>query len=202
MNNLYNYSTDFALWQDFKSGSKEAYSFIYRRYATVLYNYGYKICQDKQLTEDCLQDLFIHILLHKQQLSDTTSIKYYLFKALRREIISKLASAQKHIHAGEMNVPFECAIECSLPSHESDIIEKQIGKEQTEALAKEINNLPARQKEAVFLKFYDELSYEEIASIMEIDHKSVYKTIYKAIDTLQKKLPYETWLALLIITSW
>jgi RNA polymerase sigma factor (sigma-70 family) len=201
MNHLYLYSTDLALWQDFKSGSKPAYSFMYRTYAPVLYNYGCKICQDKQLVEDSIQDLFIHILLNKNQLSDTSSIKFYLFKALRREIIHKITAGQKQLPAAEVLIPFECHPEATLPSYESDLIEKQLAKEQSAMLARELNKLPARQKEAIFLRFYNELSYEQIASIMEIDHKSVYKTIYKALDALQKNLPYETLPALLLLFS-
>ncbi len=198
MSNNYPYSTDLELWQAFKSGSKEAYSFMYRKFAPVLYNYGCKICGDKSLVEDSIQDLFIHILTNKQALSDTTNIKFYLFKSLRREIITKLTTHQKHFSSAYSLLPFDSSPACALPSHETLLISAQQTEEQTQILTKELSSLPARQKEAIFLKFYDNLSYDEIASIMEIDHKSVYKTIYKAIDVLQKKIAFETLVTLLL----
>jgi len=46
--------------------------------------------------------------------------------------------------------------------------------------------LPARQREVIFLKYYNNLSYEEIAGIMGIEQDSVYKLTYKALEKLQK----------------
>ena len=46
---------------------------MYEKYARTLYNYGYKIAQNRQLTEDCLQDLFLTILETRERLSHTDS---------------------------------------------------------------------------------------------------------------------------------
>ncbi len=195
MSQHYAASTDFQLWSDFKEGSKEAYTCIYEKYAAVLYNYGYKIAQDRELVEDCIQDLFIHLITHRENLSHTDSIKYYLYKALRREIIGKLRDRLKH-PADELSIPFEYEV---VFSHEFLLIENQVSKERHENLLKALNELPPRQKEAIFLRFYDGLGYEELASVMGIDGRSAYKIIYKAIASLQKKMVYETGLISLLI---
>ena len=49
-----------------------------------------------------------------------------------------------------------------------------------------VNTLPARQQEIIFLRFYEGMSYEEIAVIMDINMSSTYKLLYKALDNLQK----------------
>jgi RNA polymerase sigma factor (sigma-70 family) len=194
---IYQPTTDSQVWKDFKNGSKAAYAYMYRTFAPVLYNYGYKICQKKELVEDCIQDLFIHLLLHKDSLSDTDSIKYYLFKSLRHSIISKLGLHHQESHPADMLEYSDFQIELS---YEVQLVEQQFTQERIQQLEKAIHQLPARQKEAIFLRFYDDLSYEQIASIMGIDQRSVYKVIYKALDGLQKQMVQDLALCLLVLS--
>ncbi len=188
--------TDAEVWQEFKEGNREAYAHIYAVFAPVLYNYGYKIVQDQTLVEDCIQDLFEHLLKSRRNLGNTDSIKFYLFKALRREIIGKLNRS----HRGPATAPEDALPDFQVTfSCETDLVEAESARERQESLARALNHLPARQKEAVFLRFYDNLSYEQIAAIMGIDTHSAYKTIYKAIASLQKKVAWELIVALLLV---
>lgn len=189
----YNQATDAKIWDDFLQGSKAAYSFMYEKYARLLYNYGYKIAQDRQLTEDCLQDLFLTILETRERLGQTDSIKFYLMRSLRREIIRKLNGQQRFLSGAENEIDFKVEFH-----YEPTWLDSQISREQSEAVLRELNQLPARQKEALFLKFFDNLSYDEIAGIMGIETTSAYKVIYKAIAALQKRMPAD--LLVLLIT--
>lgn len=180
---LYQQATDAQIWDDFLHGSKAAYSFMYEKYASVLYNYGYKIAQNRQITEDCLQDLFLTILETRERLGRTDSIKFYLMRSLRRDIVRKLTSEQRF--NGELD-----SLEFTIEFHyEPTWLDAQISQEQSTLLLQELNSLPARQKEALFLKYFDNLSYEEIAGVMGIEQTSAYKIIYKAIASLQKRMP-------------
>jgi RNA polymerase sigma-70 factor (ECF subfamily) len=85
-------------------------------------------------------------------------------------------------------------------SHEVILIEQQFSQERMSTLTKAVNSLPDRQKEAIFLRFYDDLTYEQIASIMAIDQRSVYKIIYKALHGLQHKLTHAL-ISLFILSS-
>lgn len=182
-----NYATvsDAELWNDFRQGSRAAYAAMYERYARVLYNYGYKIAQERQLTEDCIQDLFLIILESRERLAPTDSIKFYLFRALRREIVRKLQKRQAFSGGEGADEAYEFR---AVFAYEPTWLDQQISQEQSTELLRELNGLPARQKEAIFLKFFDNLSYEEIAGVMGIEQTSAYKIIYKALDNLQRRL--------------
>lgn len=179
--NPYAHASDTELWQAFCQGSRTAYAFMYEKYARVLYNYGYKIAQDRQLTEDCIQDLFLILLESRERLSPTDSIKYYLFRALRREIVRKLQLRDRF--SSDDDLAFRAVFAC-----EDNWLEAEVSREQVAELLRELNQLPARQKEAIFLKFFDNLSYEEVAGVMGIEQGSAYKVVYKALDNLQNRL--------------
>ena len=77
---------EMALWRAFKSGDQAAFARMYQCYSRVLYGYGFRVTHDAALIEDCIQDLFIELWRTRENLSDTTSIKFYLFRSLRRRI--------------------------------------------------------------------------------------------------------------------
>ena len=182
LSNVYTYSSDAALWDDFLAGNRHAYAHMYERYARTLYNYGYKIAQNQQLTEDCLQDLFLSILETRDRLGRTDSIKFYLMRSLRRDIVRRLQAEQRFN-------PDPDALDFQVEFHyEPTWLDAQISAEQSTALLAELNALPPRQKEALFLKYFDNLSYEEIAGVMNIEQASAYKVIYKGIAALQKRV--------------
>ncbi len=198
MNGLLNYhqATDAQIWDDFLRGSQLAYSFMYEKYARVLYNYGFKIAQNRQLTEDCLQDLFLTILETRERLGHTDSIKFYLMRSLRREIVRKLNAQQRFADNPDYEIDFKVEF-----FYEPTWLDSQISKERSEAVLRELNHLPARQREALFLKFFDNLSYDEIAGIMGIETTSAYKVIYKAIASLQKRMPADLLAVLAVISQ-
>lgn len=193
----YRQASDAEIWADFLRGSKDAYACMYEKYAQTLFNYGYKIAQDRQLTEDCIQDIFLTILETRERLSQTDSIKYYLMKALRRELVRRLSVAQRFDSEPDLADTLDFSLEFH---YEPSWLDSQISKERSAALLQELNRLPARQKEAIFLKFFDNLSYAEIAGIMNIDQHSAYKVIYKAIASLQKRLQLDLFLWLIALS--
>ena len=191
----YVYKSDAALWDDFLAGNRDAYACMYERYAKTLYNYGYKIAQNRQLTEDCLQDLFLSILETRERLGRTDSIKFYLMRSLRRELVRRLQAEQRF-------APDADALDFQVEFHyEPTWLDSQISAEQSAALLAELNALPPRQKEALFLKYFDNLSYEEIAGVMNIEQSSAYKVIYKAIAALQKRVGNTVLLLALLLSG-
>ncbi len=174
---------DSKIWDDFRSGSKTAYAYMYRQHFSSLYNYGYKFTQNRSLTEDCIQDIFLYILERRESLSQTDSIRFYLLKALRSEIVRRLKKqlSTQGLETGEGS-DFHLSF-----SYESSWLEATISHECSQQLLDALNQLPARQKEAIFLRFYQGLSFTEIAQMMEVEQTSVYKAIYKGFAALQKR---------------
>jgi RNA polymerase sigma factor (sigma-70 family) len=73
-------------------------------------------------------------------------------------------------------------------SYEHALIINQQQQEQKEKIKAALEQLTRRQKQALALKFFDELSYTEIAGIMSLSHQSVYNLIHRALEILKNKL--------------
>ena len=184
------------LWKAFKQGSQRAYATIYHQQVRVLFSYGSKIVNDRDLVKDSIQDLFYYLWEHRSGLSDTDNIRCYLFTALRRNLVSQ--TTQRLANQRLDQLPWASAQEVS-PSYETQWIEQQTAEEHQQGLQEILRALPERQREAVFLKYYQDMSTEEMAAIMNINRRAVYKLLTKAIRNLQQAWPT---VMTKIATSW
>lgn len=167
-------------WNAFKGGDWNAFRSLYEEFYALLNNYGYKFTRDADLVQDAIHDLFVRLWTTRQNLGSPASVKNYLYKSLRTLLFRRLQSRSRIVDlegataAGSFNVTFEQ----ELPLR----VEEQELKDQVAAL---VSKLSDRQREIVFLRFYEGLSYEEAADIMGISTNSAYKLLYKALDSLQ-----------------
>ncbi len=177
--------TDGQVWSLFKEGDINAYGYIYDQHFKLLYNYGLHLVQKVELVEDCIQELFFYLLTHKEGLSQVTSIKYYLFRSLRRRIYEAVKREEKMATKEGWTEDYDFEVTFSF---EQTLVKETIEKERLEALRQAINALPRRQREALFLIYYENMAYTEVADIMGLKVKTVYNLIHNALLLLKKSL--------------
>lgn len=170
------------LWDTFRHGSPKAFSQLYDLFAADLYRYGYNLVRNKEVVEDCLHELFLHLHENRQRLGPTDNIQFYLYRCLRRRLLDTVNRLNKlDSDAGS----FDNAEFVVLP-YEHYLIENQLVEHQKQLVTRELNKLPKRQKEILYLVFMQGLSYQQTADVMDITLKTVYNTIKIALSTLRR----------------
>lgn len=177
---------DRVLWQSFKAGNELAFSSLYKKYVNKFYNYGMHLSFDKEIVLDTIQELFTNLWARRSQLADVQAVNYYLFKAFRNLLFQKVNHNKSFFISIDENSDYK---ESDLTREESLIVEQTIH-EQHVQLEAAMKSLSKRQKEVVLLKFYNELSYVEVASVMEISVESAHNLLSKAIHTLRNSLTF------------
>lgn len=170
-----------ALWDNFRSGNKEAFSQLYELFAADLYRYGYNLVRNKQLVEDCLHELFLHLYKQQSTLGATNNIRFYMYRALRRRLTDSLTKLNKF---DSDDYIFDNA-EFLIQPYESELIEEEIADKQKQLVIAELNKLPKRQKEILYLVYMKGFTYQQASEAMDITMKSVYNTINIALTTLR-----------------
>jgi RNA polymerase sigma factor (sigma-70 family) len=178
----FNDQCDEVLWNFFRKDNKEAFAIIYYRFFNILLQKGLQVCVDRELVKDCIHDLFLEIWINKLKLTTPVSVKAYLIVSLQRKIFHKLKKIRSQQTEME-KFPIELVL-----SKEDQIISEQQMHDQKNIIEKAVNSLSKRQKEAIQLKFYSNLTYEEIAGTMNISTDSIYNLVSIAIINLQKGL--------------
>jgi len=170
------------VWNRFKSGDQEAFAILYNLHIEALYHYGTKLCKDEEAVKDALQELFLELFLKRNKMRiSPENLKYYLFLALKRNLIKKMEAGRKISHSFNESVNFEPEY-----SIEFQIIEQEKEAEINREVLNALNKLPAKQKEALYLHYNESLEYKEIANILKISVESVRKHVYRALKTIRK----------------
>ena len=170
---------------DRKLSIEAKWELIYNMYAPILYHYGNKLTPSNQLVEDCIQDVFTELWEKRDTIHHIQHIKAYLITVFRRRVISKMSIEQQritpnaYVHEVEFRVSF---------SFEASLIHDEICEAQKKRLQKALQNLTHRQREAIYLKFYEGYTYIEIAEIMTLEKSAVYSLIYKAMAQLREEM--------------
>lgn len=176
---------DAELWGSFLRGGKESFSDIYEYFFPLLSDYGARLYKDDELVKDCIHDLFIKLWVNRENLSQTTCIKPYLFVALRSIILNKVIKIRR------MSLRADQAMAINSMDIYNDTVEDFIITADEEMIKKKrirdaMNSLTNRQKKTIFLRFYLGLEYPEIASVMQVSLKASYKIVGRAILSMRK----------------
>jgi len=144
--------SDEMLWENFKKGNELALSMIYKNHVQRLYSYGMHTSKDHDLVTDCLQELFFKLWNKRETVSSVKAVKPYLFMSFRRLLINQIIAKRK------FSIPFtdKTAIFEFIPSFEHTLIEDELKAEQIKKLKKCIQSLTKKQREVIYLKFFNE----------------------------------------------
>lgn len=175
-----------ALWQEFTEGSQEAYECIYQKYVNELYRYAFMVVRDKNLAEDAIHDVFADLWSNRKNLSKVRSVRLYLFSSIKRRSLRKLKKERSYTYFDIINEDktFEFC-----PSFLDELIDVQEKESVAKKIKKCLEGLSNRQREIIYLRFYQEMSYAEIAQLLELDQKYTYNLASKAFGVLRKSLP-------------
>ena len=176
--------TDQQLWQQLKSGDKKALERIYRAHVMHLSDYGRRFCSDDMLVQDCLQDLFVYLWQKRETMQVTDAIRPYLLVSFRRRIIRALQSRKGTVTMDDHPLDFIADW-----SFEEQLIAQDMAEEQRKQLKAGLSELSERQREALFLRYYEGLTYEEIGEVMGLRYQSIRNLVSRAIHKLRSQLP-------------
>ena len=175
------------LWNRFRQHDEQAFDELANRRYRLLFNYATKFTKDTELIKDCIQDLFLELWYRRTRLTDTSYVTVYLICALRNNLLRKLRLNNRLDDSADITVSCE-AFTDNLTVETLLISDESMSQKERE-IRNAINRLPARQQEVIFLKFYEGLSNDEIAKVMEIERQTVSNFIYRAISQLKNDLP-------------
>lgn len=178
--------SDREAWDLLRSGSQDVFARIYMEHYEALLNYGIKLCREQEIAEDAIQDLFVEIWKYRKNLQDTSSVRFYLLKGLRNKISAGFSKSRLHRHVGLSELSFFAEF-----SFETSLIQMESEKENYERLATAINSLSDRQKEVLYLRFYNNMDYRQISALMGISYQSTRNQLHLALKALKEKLPID-----------
>ncbi len=170
------------LWSAYREGDIDALGTLAERYYRTLTRYGMKFGVDRFVVEDCIQNIFLNLWQNRLRIGMTPSVKFYLLKALRRAIVHYRDYQERFSDADvwEWSVPDQFNTEALL-------IEKESFEAIVSQLKTQLAALPRREREAIYLRYYENLEVHEIAELMGVNRQSVSNFLQKALTRIRSR---------------
>ncbi len=174
-----NYS---AMWERYIThDDREALSLIYFDHYDLLFNFGLKHTNDKQIVEDSIQNTFSYFLKVRKRLGLVNNVPGYLFISFRRQLLLDLKKQKKSLLNTKLSGDdFEYFI-----NPEQDQFNREDENQLRNVVRECIGKLSPKQQEIIYLRYDCDLSYEDISEMLEITIESCHKSIYRSIKTIR-----------------
>ncbi len=178
-------SEEIKYWNDFIDGNLDALSVLFLHYTKGLVSYGMKIYRDEELVKDAIQEVFIRLIQKRHKLKRIEMIKGLVFRLLRNRMIDEIKRINRSRKIDFLSFDTHSCFELDAEQH---LIEYEEYNKRNWLLTSAIEKLSTHQKEAMFLKYSNGFSYEQISKVMGISISSTRTLIYRTIKQLKTLL--------------
>jgi RNA polymerase sigma-70 factor (ECF subfamily) len=183
--------SDTKIIEQLKQGNETAFKNMVDSYQKLVVNTCYGMVHNREDAEDIAQDVFIEVYRKIQDFREDSKLSTWLYRIAVNRSLNHIRDNKKHrwFRSFEDEVSEKCKKYLEVEAAKSDEPEYELENQQRAIILKEaINSLPKNQKVAFILSKYEDLSYHEIAEVMELSVSSIESLIFRAKKGLQKKL--------------
>ncbi len=173
-------------WDLLISGSEREFFACFINCYDDLYRLGFFLYRDKELSKECIQLLFIELWKVRKKTLEIYNTKEYVIKIFKRILYKQ----------NKMRIVYSSRITLMQNNNEfeeinemEDVYPKETIAEQDEEQKRLIvimDQLSARQKELIELRYLKEKSIDEIAAITSLTHRTIYNTLHNALTKLRE----------------
>lgn len=163
----------------FIKGDESSFTLLYNEHIDSLLSYGVGLGVEKDLLQDAIQEIFIKLYVNPKLLIGVQNVRLYLFRALRNKIYDHSRGDSK-VTSLDDDANFNIRVSLSDESTEDE--ERMEFESKVESLLSRLTN---RQREAIYLRYIDEMEYEDIAQLMGISPHAVRKLVSRAMGIMR-----------------
>jgi RNA polymerase sigma-70 factor (ECF subfamily) len=184
------YDDDVRLMLDFRAGNASSFETLLKKYFPPLVNFIYRYTGNKYVAEELAQEAFLRVYRHAASYSPRSKFKTWLYTIARNLAVNELRRNRRNtvsldmaVDTGDGKVPIQMEDKkAALP--DSDVMKAETAR----IVKKAIYALPEKQRAAVILRRYEDLSYKDIADTMGISSKAVKSLLNRARENLRRAL--------------
>ena len=174
-----------------KRGDRAAFTELVDKYKQPVLNFIYRTLRDETEAEDLAQNVFLQVYKSRGRYRRTAKFSTWLFTIARNLCLNELRRRSRHLaesiegtHADNEDQPQRQYEDKSQMAPPEKLLHGELAQKIEEALAE----LPENQRSAILLCRQDELSYEEIAEVLDCSLSATKSLIHRGRETLKEKL--------------
>lgn len=173
-----------------RTGDPRAFKELYESSVTMVYNVCFRMLGDPHDAEDVTQEVFFEAYKSLKRFRFESKLSTWLYRiAVNRSLNHQRKRKLERWLSLDFNASEDGTDNLDVPDASEESPNGMMEKKDTERIVQEaIGKLPERQRTALLLHRYEDLSYQEIAKIMDVSVASVESLLHRAKQTLAKNL--------------
>jgi RNA polymerase sigma-70 factor, ECF subfamily len=185
--------TDGALVARLVAGDERALGLVYDRHSGLVYGLARRVTGDEQLAREITQDVFCHLWSHPDRVDPTRgSLRAYLGVVTHRRAVDAVRRSEARSRA-------ESRASSGAPGvdHGADapVVDAAAANWRTTRLREVLDGLPAEQRAALLLAYFDGCTYREVAVRLGIPEGTAKSRLRLALARLREQLEHDDRLA-------
>jgi len=179
------------LIEGIQHGDRKAFRFLVEKYQGMVVNTCFGIVHSKADAEDLAQDVFIEIFRTAEKFRGEAKLSTWLYRIATNRSLNYIRNNKRKRFFQTIEETFTGGRNRTNEISDSDGDQPDYhitDQQRSDLLHRAIDRLPEKQKVAFTLNKYEDLSYQQIAEIMEISLASVESLIHRAKKNLQSQL--------------
>jgi RNA polymerase sigma-70 factor (ECF subfamily) len=171
-------------WALLAEGEKQGLYECFNLFYDDLYRFGLSLYKNPELVKEGINNLFLELWRIRHKLTGVQNVQQYTLTVYKRILYKTYLQLSKETQTADLidipsdNIPAE-------PSYESILIASQHDEHMKKRLQKALNQLSPRQKEIIRLRYFDVVSFKDIAEQTGLSERTVYNTLHNAIKVLR-----------------
>ena len=176
-------------WQKIKEGDERSFEYLFKKTYPLLCYYSRQITHDNHLSKEIVQDILQKIWQDREIIIVHSSFKAYLFQSVRNQSLNELKKKKTKKSSVNRILPDEIW-QYVLENTEADdhIIESLTYSDTAKIIEDAIESLPPRCRTVFKLSRLNEISNDEISSLLNISINTVRAHIYTALSKISESL--------------
>jgi RNA polymerase sigma-70 factor, ECF subfamily len=182
-----------AVIAELKAGSEEAYAWLIGQFHQPIYGLVYRMLNDPSDAADTTQDVFVKVFRGMKQFHGESSLKTWIYRIALHEAANRRRWWFRH-KAHETSIEPVETDDCEFPGeqqlvdHGESPFESCAHEEVRAAVETALHGVPEPYRTSLILRDLEEMSYEEIAEVLQISLGTVKSRITRGRDALRRKL--------------
>ncbi len=179
---------------ELKAGSEEAYAWLIAQYHQPIYNLVYRVLNDPADAADTTQEVFLKVFRGMKRFHGESSLKTWMYRIAiheasnRRRWWFRHKSRETTIESEPTEAGSSFGLKDTLvdeaPSPFDDLVQEEV----RARVGRELRNVPEPYRTTVVLRDIEDLSYEEIAEVLQVSLGTVKSRLMRGRQALKKRL--------------
>jgi RNA polymerase sigma-70 factor (ECF subfamily) len=168
-------------------GDVVAFNRLVLKWEKAIYNLSFRMLQDPDEAAEATQEVFLAAFRSIRRFRHTARFSTWLYRIACNHCISRLRRRPPGVHYSLDDLSPQNPIHQSLPaqkSHELDVLNQEHNQRVRQALG----YLPAEQRAVIELRFFQDLTLEEIAEVVQLPLGTIKSRLYGGLEVLKAKL--------------